>query len=59
LYRDYQLILAKTRPMLFAYALQVVEARSDQLTSKDGPLSVSSATWWWQLEKLVKNDPVP
>jgi ABC-type transport system substrate-binding protein len=56
-YRQYQAVLADQRPMLFAYAIQIAEARSDQLTSTEGPLSEASATWWWQLEKLVKNEP--
>jgi ABC-type transport system substrate-binding protein len=59
LYRQYQLILAHDRPMLFAYALRLIEARSDQLTSTAGPLSSSSPTWWWQLERLVKNEAAP
>jgi ABC-type transport system substrate-binding protein len=45
LYRQYQLILARDRPMLFAFALRLVEARSDQLTSTAGPLSSASAIW--------------
>jgi ABC-type transport system substrate-binding protein len=57
-YRQYQTILANERPMLFAYAVRVVEARSDRLTSTEGPLSASSRTWWWQLDDLVKHEPV-
>jgi ABC-type transport system substrate-binding protein len=53
LYREYQEILAKDRPMLFAWAPRLVEVRSSRLTSVDGPLPESSATWWWELEKLA------
>jgi ABC-type transport system substrate-binding protein len=59
LYRQYQLILADDRPLLFAFVLRLVEVRSEQLTSTVGPLPSSSATWWWQLETLVKNQPPP
>jgi ABC-type transport system substrate-binding protein len=58
LYKQVQLALARDRPMLFAFAHRLVEARSNQITSTAGPLSTSSATWWWELERLVKNEPV-
>jgi ABC-type transport system substrate-binding protein len=56
LYRRIQELLATDRPMLFAWNPQITEARSDRLTSVDGPLSESSRTWWWELEKLVLNE---
>ena len=59
LYQKVQVHLADDRPMLFAFALRLVEARSDQLTSTAGPLATTSGTWWWQLERLVKYEPAP
>ncbi len=53
LYRLHQQILAEERPMLFGWAPKLFEVRSADLTSTDGPLSTSSATWWWQLETLA------
>jgi ABC-type transport system substrate-binding protein len=56
LYRRYQEFLRDDRPMLFAWVPRLIEARSDRLTSVDGPLPESSATWWWELEKLFLDE---
>jgi ABC-type transport system substrate-binding protein len=57
LFREYQRILAEDRPMLFAWAPRFVVARSNRLASTSGPLSASSAIWWWELETLVLGLP--
>jgi ABC-type transport system substrate-binding protein len=59
IYSEVQNIVAEDRPILFAWAVRQVEARSGRLRSTAGPLSGSSVTWWWRLEKLVLDQPEP
>jgi len=59
LYRDLQAILARDRPVLFAWSPRLREPRSDRLESTRGPLATSTSTWWWQLETLFLRSPDP
>ena len=59
LYRQFQQVLARDRPVLFAWSSLVLDPRSDRLTSTRGPLATDTGTWWWELETLFVQSPDP
>jgi len=59
LYREHQRVLAKDRPVLFAWSPRLREPRSERVVSTRGPLATDTSTWWWQLETLFVRSPSP
>ena len=59
LYREHQRVLAKDRPVLFAWSPRLREPRSERVVSTRGPLATDTSTWWWQLETLFIRSPSP
>ena len=53
IYREFQLLLAQERPVLFAWAARLHEALDARLGLTEGDLNLSSRQWFWELEKLV------
>jgi ABC-type transport system substrate-binding protein len=53
IYRDFQMILAREKPVLFAWAGRLHEALNPRLGLTEGELNFRSRQWMWQLEKLV------
>ena len=56
IYREWQGVVAKDRPVLFAWSSVVREPRSDRMESTHGPVKEDSNTWWWELETLFLPD---
>lgn len=57
IYREYQLILAEDRPVIFAWADVGIDALIGGVRLTEGELNSESIFWWWQLEKLTLGDP--
>jgi len=51
-YRAVQDLLADAQPYLFGWSPVLMDVRSRDLVSLDGPLPLDRAHWWWQLERL-------
>jgi ABC-type transport system substrate-binding protein len=53
IYREFQDVLAREKPVLFGWAARLNEALDEHLSLTDRELNFSSRQWMWQLEKLV------
>lgn len=56
IYREFQDLIAATRPVLFGWSSTTTEALSTQLRLTDGEPNLASRQWPWELEKLVVRD---
>jgi ABC-type transport system substrate-binding protein len=53
IYRQFQEVLAREQPVLFAWGNRTREAIDSHIRLTDGRINLSSRMWWWQLEKLT------
>ena len=59
IYREFQLVLAEEKPVLFGWSPRIREALDVRLGLTEGELNLSSRQWFWQLEKLVLRTASP
>ena len=59
IYREFQLLLAEERPVLFAWSPRFHDALDNRLGLTDGQLNLASLQWYSRLEMLVLNSEPP